>query len=870
MNAKKILALLLALVMVFALVACGNKPGTESPAPSQNNSPAPSQSQPAPSQGTEPEPSKEPELVVTPFPEGTYTYQDAVTQLSTNWNPHTYQTTDESYPMDFLSSGLYTFIFNDELNPVEGTEPYAGYVIVPEMAAEMPIDVTEAIKASHPEFNIPESVNSGYAYEIKLNPNACWDDGTPITADDYVASLERLLRAELMNYRASDYYDGDLCIAGAEAYNKSGQTVSEDNGVSGAYTVADLVKGDDGVYGTAEGFPIYFPLTTALDWCSGYSITDLTGMGYLDPTSLEGLQALADANGNVLITDESMALVTTLIDTPAWGNEPPENLPLYMMYEKTYPTVDFSNVGILKNDDYSITLVLAKSLAGFYLNYNLSGNWLVKTDLYDACLKEENGVWSSTYNTSVETTLSYGPYKLTSYQTDKAMRFERNDTWYGYTDGQHKYVDPTDGQTYDMYMTDIIDTQVVAEAATRKMMFLKGELMGYGLGAEDFATYRQSEYCYATPSETIFFLILNGHMESINSREAAADFDTATTDLQCLTLKSFHQALGLTYDKDLFAATISPARSGGYGIIGSSYIYDPETGAKYRDTDQAKQVLCDFYGVDVAAFASLDEAVASITGYDPELAKTFYQQAFDEAIAAGYITDADGDGISDQTVSIEYALSSDSDFMTKTVDYLNEKVAEVTVGTPFEGKINFYKSAPYGSDWSNKIREGLSDTVLGGWSGSALDPFGLTDLYTNPSYQYDGAWYDATQVTLTINVPVDGVDTDVTMSLKQWSDCLNGATVTVDGVEYNYGDGIADVETRLDILAACEGKILESYNYLPMLQDGSMSLLSQQVYYVIEEYNPIIGRGGITYAKYNYTDAEWAAYVAEQGGELQY
>ena len=154
--------------------------------------------------------------------------------------------------------------------------------------------------------------------------------------------------------------------------------------------------------------------------------------------------------------------------------------------------------------------------------------------------------------------------------------------------------------------------------------------------------------------------------------------------------------------------------------------------------------------------------------------------------------------------------------------------------------------------------------------GSALDPFGLTDLYVNPSYQYDAAWYDATRVELTINVPVDGVATDVTMTLKQWSDCLNGAAVEIDGVTYNYGDGIADVQVRLDILAACEGKILESYNYLPMLQDGSMALLSQQVFYVIEEYNPIIGRGGITYLKYNYNDAEWAEYVASQGGELQY
>ena len=55
-----------------------------------------------------------------------------------------------------------------------------------------------------------------------------------------------------------------------------------------------------------------------------------------------------------------------------------------------------------------------------------------------------------------------------------------------------------------------------------------------------------------------------------------------------------------------------------------------------------------------------------------------------------------------------------------------------------------------------------------------------------------------------------------------------------------------------------------------MMQNASAALLSQQVYYVVEEYNPICGRGGIQYLKYNYNDAEWAAYVAENGGELQY
>ena len=206
---------------------------------------------------------------------------------------------------------------------------------------------------------------------------------------------------------------------------------------------------------------------------------------------------------------------------------------------------------------------------------------------------------------------------------------------------------------------------------------------------------------------------------------------------------------------------------------------------------------------------------------------------------------------------------------------MNQKVQEVIVGTPFEGKIEFYVSAPYGNDWSNKIKSGMSDTVLGGWSGSALNPFSLTDLYVNPSSAYDGKWFDATTVDLTINVNVAGVDAeaemkDVTMNLKQWSDALNGATVTVDGVDYNFGEDQADLNTRLEILAAFEARVLQTYDYIPMLQDGGMSLLSQQVYYVVEEYNPVMGRGGIAYMKYNYSDAEWTEYVASQGGELKY
>lgn len=864
---KKILALLLALVMAVAVFA-----GCQTPA-------EPSEATAAPAA------SGDPSGEATDAPEadaGTYTYQDSVSVMATNWNPHTYQTADDAYPVDTarIRIGLYDLIFNDELHPVEGKEPFTGYVVLPEMAASLPVDVTEQVKAEHPEFGIPEDMTSGYAYTIDLNPDACWEDGTPINADTYVYSMQKLLDPKLLNYRAVDYYAQNFSIAGAEEYANAGRTVDLDNYAMSGYTLEDLTLGEDGQYVSPEGSPMFVGVNFDLSWTaqSGGTLQELVeayGDQYFNMERWEELVALADENGLAPLTEDSYAMLVSVISTDAWM-EDESNAPCYFVERKTYPEVDYSTVGLYKSGDYQITLVLDKALAGFNLYYSLTSNWIVKEDLYESCLTSSTGadgveVWSSTYNTSVETTSSYGPYKLVEFQTDKFMRYEKNENWYGWTDGKHEYVDPNDGQTYPMYQTTAIECEVVEEAATRKLMFLRGELMGYGLGSEDFDTYRSSEYCYATPAETIFFLILNGYLEAIQSREAAADFDQTQYDLETMTVLEFRKAVALTYDKDLFAATVSPARSGAYGIIGNAYVWDVETGALYRDTDQAKQALCNAYSVDVSEYASLDEAAASITGYDPEQAKVFYGEAFTKALEAGYITDEDGDGISDQTVRIEYCISVDNDFMTQTIDYLNEKMAEVTAGTPFEGKVQFVKSAPYGNDWSNKIREGLSDTVLAGWQGSALNPFSLTDQYVNPASMYDANWFDATTVDMTLELTVDGEARSITMNLREWSDALNGAAVTAeDGNTYNFGDGMADSQDRLTILAAIETQILGTYNYLPMLQDGSMALLSQQVYYVVEEYNPILGRGGIQYLRYNYDDAEWAAYVAENGGELTY
>jgi hypothetical protein len=50
------------------------------------------------------------------------------------------------------------------------------------------------------------------------------------------------------------------------------------------------------------------------------------------------------------------------------------------------------------------------------------------------------------------------------------------------------------------------------------------------------------------------------------------------------------------------------------------------------------------------------------------------------------------------------------------------------------------------------------------------------------------------------------------------------------------------------------------------------SLISYKTDYITYEYNTFMGYGGTQYMTYNYTDAEWTAWVAanSENGELNY
>gem|GEM_PF-1054834 len=132
-----------------------------------------------------------------------YTYRISMERAPVNWSPMGWQIADESRMMSFLQMPL----IDVSLAP-DGT----GFEWIYEMAAGLE-DVT-ATYADREKWLEPDENGTlpteGYIYRIDLNPAAKWEDGTPITAADYVYSMNKMIEAAGADYRTSSGASGGV------------------------------------------------------------------------------------------------------------------------------------------------------------------------------------------------------------------------------------------------------------------------------------------------------------------------------------------------------------------------------------------------------------------------------------------------------------------------------------------------------------------------------------------------------------------------------------------------------------------------------------------------------------------------------------
>lgn len=804
-------------------------------------------------------------------PSAVYTRNLSMSLSPATWNPFTYKTSNDSVVLDYTTDGFYAFDYKDL------SDPAAGYDIVPSMAAEDPIDVTADYVG---RYDVKEG-ETGKAFRITLKDDLKFEDGTAITAETYVETFRRLLDPEMANSRASNYYTSNPAIVGAEAYAKG-------TGKSGWYSAVEVV-GE-----TADSFEgLYFDATNVAAFDSIFEEADMTVMESIKSYFQVGevnvwdeLVKYAGENRTPMTKEISDMLASLFGEQGALGNFwnwADNEIPYFSVAEKTFAVQDFdTTVGVIAHSATELDIIYNSEIVGFYIKYSL-GLPLVNIAKYDASITTDatTGLKSSNYATSVETYVgcSYGPYKLVTFVDGQQLVFERNDNYFAYSE---RYADEygtieIDGKTFRQYQTDRVVITQVSNTDTGEMKFLAGELDSMGMNAARLKEYGGNPDLIYTEGYSTFFGIINSDYDSLRAREIVMnnnDKNSKKYNNTILSIKEFRQALSYGIDREELCRLLYPAGSAAFGMFSEGIIADPVNSKTFRSFDEAKEALCRTWGIEYGAdktFKTLDEAVKSIKGYDLAKARELVDVAVDKAIELGYMD-------SNSIVKIYHNEADDSDTASLWHRTFKAWFEELMKGTKLEGKFLYELDTSLGNNFGEAIRSGKADCAWGfGFTGSALDPWGLCEVYLDSayggSYQYD-PYNNYAKIYPDVKIAVDfgEGEKDYTYNLVDWWAITQGMNSPISGKALPNGSyqKIAD-NYRAKILAKIEECLLLQYTCIPIMNEGSVQLNSYKIrFYDTDTYVYGVGYGGIRYTTYYYTDAEWAAYVASQGGTLNY
>ena len=881
---KSLLALLMGLVMSTSIVACGGK-GNDNSASNSGNTNTESNTGDDSSTGGEDSGDVKVEGKYTPpelpdsDPNATYTYKTYTTISPSNWNELTYQDNNDTQIMNYLGSSFfgfdYSFTEDGEIRPGD-------FKVVYEFATSL-VDVSE--KYGH-------EAGSGHSWQITIREDGAWNDGTPIVAGDFEYTAKELLNPLFKNYRANTLYNGSTVVKNAEAYVKQGmeEYVSARKG----YDTWDAAKVDSKVTFDILGNTTGFGSWANSNYSKYYNNAgEGTGWAWL----VCALGAATTPDAVLALQGKTWAEIEADADLKAawdavigmWQTDPNEELDFFG-YDYVWEKVDWADVGFKAPSDNVIELDLAQPLQllkedgslSYKAAYNMASLPLVKKDLYEACKKapvEGSELWTSTYNSSLETTASWGPYMLTEFQSGKFYKLEKRKDWFGFNLEHNK----------GLYQTTAIECETIAEYETAFMAFLQGDITSIGINVTKADDYKNSDRAYFTPDDFVSSLQLQSSRAGLENRQEEGINKTI------LCQADFRKALSLGLNRDLYAKTTTTSSLAGFGLFNSMHYYDVANGKAYRESDAAKLVLCQVYGVDPDEYGSLDEAVDAITAYDLVQARALINSAVEKAIEAGDLKADENGNVLDKVV-LTYGTSEDNATVRRYYDTLNTMWTELMVGTKLEGKFELEFNASFGSKWATDFMGGAYDVCQGGWTGAAWDPGYLLMAYLDPDTAYSADWNtslemaeftikgvvaEQVQATDEEDNPVfeeDGTTPVMTtvytatnnpedvftanLSLWTWWELLNGELQA----------GVWEDSLRVELIAHLEKAVLEKGYSVPVMYSFGASLMSYQVDYVTYEYNTFMGYGGIAYMTYNYSDAQWAEWVAANkvNGEINY
>ena len=119
--------------------------------------------------------------------------------------------------------------------------------------------------------------------------------------------------------------------------------------------------------------------------------------------------------------------------------------------------------------------------------------------------------------------------------------------------------------------------------------------------------------------------------------------------------------------------------------------------------------------------------------------------------------------------------------------------------------------------------------------------------------------FDTTKVMLTFDF--GGEIGEMTDTMQNWANWANNSPIeSIDSKLGRFADYSYD--TRCQIVAGVEHGLLNWFTTTPLYYRNVASLRSQKYEMATNQYLNLIGFGGLEYYTYNYDDAAWAEYIA--------
>ncbi len=869
---KKLLLVIIAVLGVFGLVACGQTTTEATTAAPTTDAPTTVEGQTTAAPTTA-APTTTGEQLAWDLDA---TYMNYISDVS-NLNPYSQMLAQSSTMYGYLTDSLYTGDYDwataiaDGLATVEGdfsagaaNLPYGRF---PSMAAGEPVDVN----------------GDGMVWEIPIRTDLEFEDGTAIDANTFEWSWKQLLDPLLLNIRASGLYDPtSLPILNAETYYKQNSPDKDEFGFLVYEVDGTLFERGYGLYGHVighEDWPLYY-----VDKASPYSSDHLVGPGgaeaYLEDWgegwwtdyNPEGGRFFleTEAGATFMMNDDGTGIlapeagwfldgVELPVKTAAQdsANDWAGALPAYADAAGNFATVgddgvpvggvltyydavtvEWSTVGIKATDDYTLELTLANAKTAWDVKGNLMSGitGVVHQVQYEAGMN--TGRTQTTYGTIDNPLVSYGPYTLTTWEADTLFVLDARDD-YIYSDD---------------YRIRHIRYEFISDQSIAIEEFKAGRLDIVSASGDYFDEFKYSPYLRLSPVTTFFRFAFNVQGSSSGSYPVNP----------ILSNVKFRKAFYYAIDRDEFASEVRAPAAPTYGFLGPVYLSTEYNPFPYRGSEA---------GIDV-----LSEYAPETYGYDPVLAKTLFDEAYDEAVTAEDIEDGD-------VVHVEYKFY-DAETNWKVANWVKSTVENI-FNDADSNKPKFILDlvAVSGDALDVAWDEGNFDMTFGGWQGVDFNaPSLLGQVYNSadtvtmlekgfntmdaevvvplPNSKAALQAWIADYQTLTEPTDAQTTQYDKWVLLLAEFDEDGNLTCTFDELfQYAYDElyNVADVNYagKTDdfdaITAAMEGVLLDQMIAIPLFTSVAATVYSSRIVFEADSYHAWMGWGGL---KYMYIAAE--------------